>query len=529
MSGTVVKTMSGSRSTSKNPEDDFLKRSLLSNVSVSELAAIKISIGTCNKGGNHQDGVSLERSIDDPGKICSLVHCSSVLTKIPTPPIFGKNIKVNQHFSDEFENDKFMQYSQRSKESKKRVSKSRSRSKSHNRKHGSRSRSKSITHIRRSRSRSSSTENIRKRRHRSYSSDGKRSVERMLERFHRSRRSRSSDGKKSMPDRSIEYIRKRQHKSSSRDRNRSLERRESRRARYDEYIGNMRHRDSSCDRNRSLESRESMERRESRRARYDEYIGNMRHRDSSRDRRRSLERRECCRSSHSRSPPRRNVEHKVDCLLYRHKSSSSERDPSPLRPGEYRPSHPDKTLRYKALIEASQGARTTTFTTTSLSRDRSGKSGREKQEVKAKFIPRSERKRSRGRSRSPVRRDQRSRSKSPRRPPQGPALNMEYFQGGWVPGPLYGMPVPRFQIPAGFYPRGIPPGSFMRPPGPRGMFAPRMEMSLGFNPYFRAPRFTYTNSTRPNSLASSKEKNENDEMKMKEENKETIKIVQLDD
>ncbi|XP_050299619.1 serine/arginine-rich splicing factor 4-like [Anthonomus grandis grandis] len=123
---------------SRSPSDDYSKRSLLTKVDKSELTKIRVAIKRANMIGPCSNTNTLDRTIDDPLKICALVHVRKGLP--PRMPIFSKGIKVNQDFCE----DRQVFTSRKSR--------SRSRSRSYRRRSRSRSRGRSSSRRRRSRS-----------------------------------------------------------------------------------------------------------------------------------------------------------------------------------------------------------------------------------------------------------------------------------------------------------------------------------------------------------------------------------------
>ncbi|KAF7278667.1 hypothetical protein GWI33_008117 [Rhynchophorus ferrugineus] len=155
MSGSVMSSNENIRNSSAI---DFLKRSVLQKLDHLELKLFKITIRRTKVSEPISDA-PIERAIDDPANICSLVHKKQGYR---TKPLFGSAIVVNQEFLDDvFHGDDVSTISKIHNESKSPVrsrerSRGRSRERSRERTYRSetRSRSRSVDYNRRHRSKS---------------------------------------------------------------------------------------------------------------------------------------------------------------------------------------------------------------------------------------------------------------------------------------------------------------------------------------------------------------------------------------
>ncbi|XP_066140092.1 uncharacterized protein [Euwallacea fornicatus] len=335
-----------------SPDDDFSKRSILSKIDISVLKRYKLSVTRIASGSapfplNRTEHL-LDRTIDDPSKICAYVHLRKSYP--PQVPIFGPNIKVNQ----EFTGDRTVVRSRRKKSQSQRQ-RNRSRSQSH----------------------------------------------RSERRSHR----RSGDRSKSRN-------RERRSESKARSRRRSRSRSTSRKYR-----------------SRSRERRRSRDKHKS--------PGSSRHSRKSRSR------------SRSAGPSRR-------------------RSISPLKPGEYRPGHPDLALS----VEERRHRRSRT-----RSQSPRGSTDRYKS-TRSKDRRSSERSRSKRSSRSPHKRHrEHSRSSST---VLMPTMDFGYYDG-YNPMPMHPYRA-RFPMmdPHFYYPRMYPPGMMMprMPMGPMMQRMPRPRLPV---------------------------------------------------
>ncbi|XP_060521747.1 serine/arginine repetitive matrix protein 2-like [Cylas formicarius] len=147
--------MSGT--SSSRDDHTFLRKSTLWK-DKHELSNLRVQVkrGNVNATGPQ---LPLERSIDDPAKICAYVHYRKDANKIPKLPIFGPGIKVNQKFEENRQvftrSDVARQSRSRSrsrsaspkfKRNKSRKAKSRSGSRSRTKQRISKSRSRSLSH-----------------------------------------------------------------------------------------------------------------------------------------------------------------------------------------------------------------------------------------------------------------------------------------------------------------------------------------------------------------------------------------------
>ncbi|XP_066140095.1 uncharacterized protein [Euwallacea fornicatus] len=152
-----------------SPDDDFSKRSILSKIDKSVLKRYKLSVmGFTPRSApfplNRTEHL-LDRTIDDPSKICAYVHQRKSYP--PQIPIFGPSIKVNQ----EFTGDRKVLHSGTKKKQPKRE---RNRTRSRSRRPERRSSKRSTDHSRsRNRERRSESKGRSRRRSRSRSTSRK--------------------------------------------------------------------------------------------------------------------------------------------------------------------------------------------------------------------------------------------------------------------------------------------------------------------------------------------------------------------